>query len=125
METVAQITAITKSLGDLTISGGATSFSGLQRTTSSSSLVRFRQSDAVPSGAENIANASRLAKQLRLESAESPFNPSIPKGFSKYSTDSFQSPSGSFQVHFYKNQKTGEVLYDLDYKVVFKAAVGR
>uniref|UniRef100_UPI003AF5BCA9 hypothetical protein n=1 Tax=Thiolapillus sp. TaxID=2017437 RepID=UPI003AF5BCA9 len=104
---------------------------------------------SVASGADNIANVSRLAKQLRLQSARSQFtaegkltseaiknsreiisasrlnNPAIPKGFSKYSTETFESPSGKFQTHFYKNSNTGEVLYDLDYKAVFNAASGR
>lgn len=104
---------------------------------------------SVGNGADNIANASRLAKQLRLQSARSPFtaegkltsealknsrriiksselnNPAIPKGFNKYSTETFQSPSGNFQTHFYRNPQTGEVLYGLDYKAVFNAASGK
>ncbi|AMX03719.1 hypothetical protein A3224_15010 [Microbulbifer thermotolerans] len=98
--------------------------------------------------ADNIANGPKLAKQLRLESANSPFtksghltddavrnsreiipaseinNPAIPKGFSKYSTETFQSPSGNFQTHFYKNPKTGEVFYGQDYKVIFNSKSG-
>lgn len=94
-------------------------------------------------GAENIANAARLAEQLALESARSSFlrngtlaqaalnnaqmiippgglgNPAIPKGFAKYTTETFQSPSGPFQMYFYKNPTTGQVLYNLDYKAVF------
>lgn len=102
----------------------------------------------VTSYPHNIANGLRLGDQLRLESANSPFtqsgklqpraidevriiigqekmrNPQIPKGFGKYSTNSFQSPSGSFQVHFYKNSATGEVLYGADYKSVLNAMSG-
>ena len=98
--------------------------------------------------ADSIANGPKLAKQLRLESANSPFtengyltddavrssreiipaseinNPAIPKGFSKYSTETFQSPSGNFQAHFYKNPKTGEVFYGRDYKVILNLKSG-
>ena len=103
---------------------------------------------ATKSGASNIANGPKLAKQLRLESANSPFtksghltddaiknsreiipssainNPAIPKGFSKYSTGTHQSPSGNFQTHFYKNSKTGEVFYGNDYKAIFNSKSG-
>jgi len=50
-------------------------------------------------------------------------NPAIPKGFGKYTTRFFRSPSGWFQVHFYMNPATGEVFYGLDYKVVLKNGV--
>ena len=39
--------------------------------------------------------------------------------WAKYTTQSFQSPSGPFQVHFYRNSVTGAVNYANDYKVVF------
>ncbi len=39
--------------------------------------------------------------------------------WAKMSTQSFKSPSGSFQVHFYKNLKTGAVHYADDFKAVF------
>jgi RHS repeat-associated protein len=93
--------------------------------------------------AQSIANAARLAEQLAAESAASPFtaggtltdeaiaasreiipaneigNPGVPQGFAKYSTSSYQSPSGDFQVHFYYNVSTSKAFYDLDYKVKF------
>jgi len=34
----------------------------------------------------------------------------------KYSTQTYRSPSGPFQVHFYYNPVTGRVNYDIDYK---------
>ena len=95
------------------------------------------------SEAANIATAPQLAKQLSLESAQSPFaadgtltqeaisnstqiippsdigNSIIPEGFGKYETSSFQSPSGNFKVHFYQNEDTQETFYGLDYKAVF------
>lgn len=37
----------------------------------------------------------------------------------KYATQTYQSPSGNFQAHFYMNSRTGAVNYDFDYKVVF------
>ena len=37
----------------------------------------------------------------------------------KYATQSFQSPSGPFQVHFYRNSSSGAVNYSFDYKAVF------
>jgi RHS repeat-associated protein len=37
----------------------------------------------------------------------------------KYSTKTYRSPSGPFQVHFYYNETTGRVNYDIDYKVKF------
>ncbi len=46
-------------------------------------------------------------------------NPSIPAGFSKMSTRTFQSPSGNFQVHYYQNTSTGAIDYSLDYKIKF------
>lgn len=100
--------------------------------------------------AQNIANAQKLAQQLQLESATSPFtatgmltqdainsakpvpgmgpgelgNPAIPSGFGKYTTDSYQSPAGAFQVHFYMNPTTGQVYYGLDYKAIFNKMSG-
>jgi hypothetical protein len=37
----------------------------------------------------------------------------------KYTTHTYQSPSGNFQVHFYMNARTGAVDYGYDYKVIF------
>jgi hypothetical protein len=51
-------------------------------------------------------------------------NPNIPKGFSKYATGTYNSPSRPFQVHFYRNPTTGEIYYGLDYKAVFNAPGG-
>jgi filamentous hemagglutinin len=105
---------------------------------------------AVSGRADNVADAKRLADQLRMQSANSPFtndgklnqnainnakpvpglgpgelsNPAIPSGFGKYTTETFQSPSGNFQVHFYRNPTTGEVLYNLDYKAIFNSMSG-
>ncbi|MDR3491908.1 MAG: hypothetical protein P4M12_07710, partial [Gammaproteobacteria bacterium] len=37
----------------------------------------------------------------------------------KYATESKSSPSGDFQMHFYRNHITGDVYYGRDYKAVF------
>ena len=98
---------------------------------------------AAERGASNIATAPKLAEPLQLQSARSSFtatgqltpqvisdsrliipnskigNRNVPSGYNKYSTPTFQSPSGDFQTHFYMNPKTGDVLYDLDYKIKF------
>jgi len=51
-------------------------------------------------------------------------NPRIPNGFGKFSTGTFNSPSGPAQVHFYMNPQTGEVFQNLDYKTVFNTSFG-
>lgn len=107
-------------------------------------ISAFWRSSIVPTGgASNIATAQRLADDLRLSSARSPFtpdgrlapsaiqegrqiiraedlgNPNIPAGYGKYESPTFQSPSGDFKVHYYYNPVTQDVVYDLDYKVIF------
>lgn len=99
--------------------------------------------EAAKGGPSNAATGPKLASQLRQQSASSPFkpngelteeairdstmimqnnrlsNPLVPKGYDKFSTKTFQSPSGNFQVHFYMNSRTGRTLYNIDYKVKF------
>jgi hypothetical protein len=98
---------------------------------------------ATAESAQNVVNGVRLSGQLARESANSAFtasgelsqgaisgarqifapgtlgNPAIPNTFGKYTTETFASPSGPFQAHFYMNPTTGEVMYGLDYKVMF------
>ena len=57
-----------------------------------------------------------IADSYSILSSSELKNPKIPPGYSKYRTPTYRSPSGDFQVHFYKNEKTGDVLYSLDYK---------
>jgi hypothetical protein len=95
--------------------------------------------------AQNVVNEVRLSEQLTMESANSAFaadgtlsegainnsrqifapgslgNPEIPSEFGKYTTQTFASPSGPFQVHFYMNPSSGETFYGLDYKAVFNS----
>jgi hypothetical protein len=42
----------------------------------------------------------------------------------KYSTSAYQSQRGPFQVHYYYESTTGNVMYDFDYKVVRNPEVG-
>lgn len=94
--------------------------------------------------AQNVANAPRLAQQLRAEQISSQFtaagtltpeaiansqliiqasrlnNPAIPAGFAKYTTAPFPLPlgGGSVTTRFYMNPATREVFYGLDYKTM-------
>jgi hypothetical protein len=38
----------------------------------------------------------------------------------KYTTESFHTPSGNAQIHFYRNKVTGDVYYGRDYKTIFE-----
>ncbi len=125
------------------IVGGA----GYAATSLIGSLARAGAAQ-VSGGAANIAAAQRLTQGLRFEEASSVFtstgtlspnviassrqiissgqvnNPAVPSGFAKYVTPTFQSPSGNFQVHFYRNPHINQQFYDLDYKVVFNRGLG-
>jgi hypothetical protein len=45
-------------------------------------------------------------------------NPEIPQGYSKFTTETYQSSVGDFQVYFYYNIGTGNAFYGNDYKAV-------
>jgi len=104
----------------------------------------------VTKGVGNIATAPKLAAGLRLQSARSPFKANgtltddaiansrkiidaseigdraIPRGFSKFSTQTFQSPSGDFQSRFLRNENTGEVLFNNpNFKTIFNRTSGQ
>jgi hypothetical protein len=51
-------------------------------------------------------------------------NSAIPAVFGKYTTGTFRSPAGDFQMHFYKNPTTNEAFYGLDYKAIFNSMSG-
>jgi len=51
-------------------------------------------------------------------------NPDIPEGFSKFTTETFRTPLGPAQIHFYMHPTTGQVFYGLDYKSVFLNQAG-
>jgi len=67
---------------------------------------------------------AEFISKLIIPNSELKIGDQIP-GFAKYSTDTFQSPFGDFQVHFYQNPSTGEIYYGMDYKAVFNAAAPR
>ncbi|MFV0460767.1 MAG: RHS repeat-associated core domain-containing protein [Actinomycetales bacterium] len=72
---------------------------------------------------EVIQGSSRIIDGSRLG------NPDVVKALTadgsniadwgKYTTQTFQSPSGPFQAHFYYNPVTGAANYSVDYKIVF------
>lgn len=66
---------------------------------------------------------SQAAIQGARELSLSLGNPAIPQGFAKFATQTFQSPAGPFQVHFYMNPTSRAVFYGLDYKVVFTRGI--
>jgi RHS repeat-associated protein len=76
--------------------------------------------------AEGFLTEETLAGSSEIIAPGEIGNANVPAGFSKYTTKSFPSPSGKFQVHFYMNKATRELFYGLDYKSVFnKQGVGR
>ncbi len=121
----------------------------ISKTLRLESAIEHLAEKMASSHASNIATARKLADQLGLESAKSPFtetgkltndaiktsreiktllqlkNPAIPSGFSKFSTETFHSPAGNFKIHFYKNLRDGGIFYDLDYKTVFNIPFGQ
>jgi len=121
-----------------------------QEKASSVSFLALVKGVLVTKGASNIATAPKLAAGLRLQSARSPFKANgtltddaiansrkiidaseigdraIPRGFSKFSTQTFQSPSGDFQTRFLRNENTGEVLFNNpNFKTIFNRTSGQ
>lgn len=84
----------------------------------------FTRSGALQS--EVIQGSSRIIPGSNIA------NPSVVKGLTadgsniadwgKYTSQTFHSPSGPFQVHYYYNPATQMVNYGFDYKVVFNGA---
>jgi RHS repeat-associated protein len=66
--------------------------------------------------AEAIASSRMIIPSYQLR------NPAIDDGFSKFATQTYLSPSGPFQVHFYMNAN-GIVNTYLDFKVVFNNGI--
>lgn len=60
---------------------------------------------------ENLGNPG-LIEQLTADGSKI-------EDWAKYSTPTARSPSGDFQVHFYRNGKTGDIYYGGDYKSKF------
>ena len=64
-----------------------------------------------------IINGARLGNKALVNELTS--DGSSISDWGKYTTPTFRSPSGPFQVHFYYNSVTDEVFYGSDYKAVF------
>jgi hypothetical protein len=107
--------------------GAANAANGLrlgQQLARESAESAFTKSGALQ--AEVVQNSSRIIPGSNIG------NPSVVKGLTadgsniadwgKYTSQTFQSPSGPFQVHYYFNPATGRVNYNQDYKVVFNGA---
>lgn len=108
---------LTKSIAilGLTLSGPASMEAETSLTAGQLRMVREAKSLFTPDGRltpEAIANSHEIIPATKL------INPAIPKGFSKWTTKTYPSPSGDFQIHFYRNSTSGEVFYGLDYKAV-------
>jgi hypothetical protein len=105
---------------------GATALHGAPRAESAAAaqllkkdLLRQEASSAFTASGQLSPGA--LAGSREIMRAELLRNPNIPAGFSKWGTDTFRSPSGDFQVHFYRHPITKEVHYGLDYKAKFNS----
>lgn len=77
--------------------------------------------------ASSAFNESGLLSQKALDSGgQIPLNlnnPDLPKDITKYTTGTFDSPSGPFEVHYYRDAD-GNPFYDMDYKVKFQGPIG-
>jgi hypothetical protein len=71
----------------------------------------------VIANSREIINGTQLGNKQLVSELTS--NGSDLADWGKYTTQTFRSPSGPFQVHFYYNSVTGEPFYGLDYKAVF------
>ena len=65
----------------------------------------------------DIINGARLGNKALVNELTS--DGSSISDWGKYTTPTFRSPAGPFQVHFYYNSVTDEVFYGADYKAVF------
>ncbi len=71
----------------------------------------------VIAGSHEIINGTQLGNKELIQ--EMTAGGDRLSDWGKYTTQTFKSPSGRFQVHFYYNSRTGQVLYDQDYKIKF------
>ena len=76
---------------------------------------------SVIQSSHEIISGSELGNPEVIKSLTS--NGSNIADWGKYTTPSFESPSGPFQVHFYYNSVTGAVHYGIDYKAVFNNGI--
>lgn len=103
----------------MTAAEGLVASDGINGARLANQLIREEASSAFTATGELSSEAIQGARQLPINLG----NPQIPAGFSKFSTGTFGSPSGPFQVHFYMNPTTSEVFYGLDYKAIFNNGV--
>jgi hypothetical protein len=74
-------------------------------------------SPQVISGSHEAINGSKFGNQALV--GELTKDGSNIADWGKYTTETFASPAGDFQVHYYYNSKTGAAFYDYDFKAVF------
>jgi hypothetical protein len=106
-------------LGTVAARGGLVAADAINAPRLGMQLAREEASSAFRATGELSAEALQGARQIIAPGQLG--NAAIPQGFGKYATESFASPSGPFQVHFYMNPTTREVFYGLDYKAIFNA----
>jgi RHS repeat-associated protein len=118
---VARFLSFTKQVG---ASGGGTtaSSSSIDAARLAMQLAFEEASGAFTDTGELSETAIQGAREIIPE--EELINPELPEGFSKFQTETFESPSGPFHVHFYKNSETGEVFYGQDFKAIFSGEKG-
>jgi RHS repeat-associated protein len=97
-------------------SGAANAINGIRLNQQLSAQLAFNAAGGLSQ--EAITGANLIIPAAKLG------NPAIPTGFAKFSTGTFNSPSGPFQVHFYMKPTTGEIWTGLDYKSVFNNPIG-
>jgi hypothetical protein len=110
-----------------TADGAANAANGVrlgQQLARESANSAFTSSGELSSGAIGDSNliipGSRIGNPDVIKSLTS--DGSDISDWGKYTTRSYQSPSGDFQVHYYMNRTTGAVNYGSDYKVVFNGS---
>jgi len=106
---------------ELAAEGGLVASDGINGSRLASDLVRSEAESAFTATGELSSEALQGSRPIIAPGELG--NSAIPQGFGKYATESFNSPSGPFQVHFYMNPTTNEVFYGLDYKAIFNAGV--
>jgi hypothetical protein len=103
----------------LAAEGGLVASDGINGSRLASDLVRAEAESAFTATGELSSEALQGSRQIIAPGELG--NSAIPQGFGKYATETFNSPSGPFQAHFYMNPTTNEVFYGLDYKAIFNA----
>jgi hypothetical protein len=111
----------TASVASYAAEGGGLASDAISGARLANQLVYEEASSAFTATGELSPGALQGAKQILASDVLG--NAAIPEGFAKYTTQTFVSPSGPFQAHFYMNPESGAVFYGLDYKVIFNLGV--